>query len=274
MLGSGEVSLILGHRRGTLPGRVVAGFIAGRAQAKDLVWDESCFQNLSVYLPRVEVGGGKVGAVVKKCDAATVVGLLQEKQVRREHLHLIGVQCKGVWEGGELAAKCRACDGQVSPVCDVAVTPESASAVAVEPEPDPRDAAIAYLESLPADTRWAFWQEEFARCIRCYACRAVCPLCYCESCITDKHRPQWISPAIDEKGNTSWNLIRAFHLAGRCTGCDECARVCPADIRLDLLNRKLALEIEQRFGHRPGTDVDAAPPLAEFRDEDSEEFIL
>ena len=274
LLSSGKVSLILGYRRGTLPGQTVAGFVARREEADDLIWDERCFQNLSVYLPRIEEGGGKVGAIVKQCDAATVVGLLQEKQVRREDLHLIGVQCSGVWEEGNLAAKCRTCDGQVSPVCDVAVTPESASGVAVEPEPDPRDAAIAYLESLPAETRWDFWQEEFARCIRCYACRAVCPLCYCESCITDKHRPQWISPAIDETGNTAWNLIRAFHLAGRCTGCDECARVCPADIRLDLLNRKLALEVEQRFGHRAGTDVDAVPPLTEFRDDDSEEFIL
>lgn len=274
LLDDGTVSLVLGYRRGTMPGQAVAGFITGSEDAKELIWDERCFQNLSVYLPRFESGGGKVGVVVKKCDASTVVGLLQEKQLRRDDLHLIGVQCSGMWDGGELATKCRTCDGQVSALCDVALKPDSVTEVAIDHEPDPRDAAIAYLESLPAETRWEFWQQEFARCIRCYACRAVCPLCYCESCITDKHRPQWITPAIDEKGNTAWNLIRAFHLAGRCTGCDECARVCPADIRLELLNRRLSLEIERRFGHRAGTDIDAAPPLTEFRDEDSEEFIL
>jgi ferredoxin len=162
----------------------------------------------------------------------------------------------------------------VPQLCDVAVTPEGTRETSVPAESDPRDAAIAYLEALPADARWNFWQEEFGRCIRCYACRAVCPLCYCESCITEKHRPQWITPAIDETGNTAWNLVRAFHLAGRCTGCDECARVCPADIRLDLLNHKLAQVIEKRFGYQVGTDPDAAPPLTEFRDDDSEEFIL
>ena len=92
--------------------------------------------------------------------------------------------------------------------------------------------------------------------------------------IADKSRPQWISPAIEEQGNTAWNLIRAFHLAGRCTGCDECARVCPADIRLDLINRKLAQVVEQRFDYRPGIDPKAPPALTEFRDDDDDEFVL
>ena len=274
LLREGKVSVVLGHRSGTLPGQVVPGFITRSEEAENLIWNSHCFHNLSVYLPRLDAGEGKVGAVVKKCDAATVVGLLQEKQLSRDELHLIGVQCAGVWEGDRLAAKCHTCDGQVSPLCDVAVTPEGTQETSVPAESDPRDAAIAYLETLPPETRWSFWQEEFGRCIRCYACRAVCPLCYCESCITEKHRPQWISPAIDETGNTAWNLVRAFHLAGRCTGCDECARVCPADIRLDLLNRKLVQAVEERFGYQAGTDPDAAPPLTEFRDEDSEEFIL
>ena len=79
---------------------------------------------------------------------------------------------------------------------------------------------------------------------------------------------------IDERGNTAWNVIRAFHLAGRCTGCDECSRVCPADIRLDLLNRKLALEVERQYGYRSGVDPEATPVMAEFRMEDAGEFIL
>jgi coenzyme F420-reducing hydrogenase delta subunit/ferredoxin len=268
-----ETSIVLGYRRGTLPDQVVPGFITD-GQTDELVWDPRCFHNLSVYLPRLRQGVGKVAAVVKKCDAATVVGLLQEKQQRREDMHLIGVQCRGVWENGKLADKCHTCDGEVSPLCDVAITPEGTTESTVPVEADPRDSAIAYLESLPAETRWGFWREEFERCVRCYACRAACPLCYCESCIVEKSRPQWISPGIDETGNTAWNLVRAFHLAGRCTGCDECARVCPADIRLDLINRKLAQVVQQRFGYEAGQDPAVAPPLTEFRDEDAQEFIL
>jgi coenzyme F420-reducing hydrogenase delta subunit/ferredoxin len=274
LLGEGTASVLLGYRRGTLPGEAVPGFITQREEAADLIWDSSCYHNLSVYLPKLDENGGKVAAVVKKCDAATVVGLLQEGQLSRDKLHLVGVQCAGVWDGDRLAAKCHTCDGQVPSLCDVAITSEDTREAIVPAEADPRDAAIAYLESLSPAARWNFWQEEFGRCIRCYACRAACPLCYCESCISEKHRPQWVSPAIDETGNTAWNLIRAFHLAGRCTGCDECTRACPADIRLDLINRKLALVVEERFGYQPGTDLEAAPPLTTFRDDDSEEFIL
>jgi len=269
-----KISLVLGYKRGSLPERAVPGFITRAEETRDLIWDSRCFHNLSVYLPERGERNGKVAAVVKRCDAATVVGLLQERQLSREKLLLIGVQCDGVWEGDRLAAKCRTCDGKVPSVCDVAVTPEGTASTAIPDEPDPRDAAIAYLESLDPATRWSFWQEQFGRCIRCYACRAACPLCYCETCITDKHRPQWISPAIDETGNTAWNVVRAFHLAGRCTGCDECARVCPADIRLDLINRKLARVVEECFDYRAGTDPETVPPLTEFKDDDPEDFVL
>ena len=61
--------------------------------------------------------------------------------------------------------------------------------------------------------------------------------------------------------------------AGRCSGCDECARVCPADIRLDLINRKLALEVEKQYGN-VGLDPEQKAALVDFRMEDSEEFIL
>ena len=78
---------------------------------------------------------------------------------------------------------------------------------------------------------------------------------------------------IDNRGNSVWNIIRAFHLAGRCTGCDECARACPADIRLDLINRKLALEVERQYGAL-GLDAEEKTALVDFREDDSEEFIL
>jgi coenzyme F420-reducing hydrogenase delta subunit/ferredoxin len=274
-----QAAVVIGYTAGSLPGQLVPAFITRPEDATTLAWSERAVNNLAVYLPSAHREWSTVAVVVKRCDTRSVVGLLQENQVPRENVVLIGVSCPGVWDGPQLALKCYACDGEVAPPCDFTVTPAGAQAGAIASNarravaPDPRDAQIAYLESLPAADRWAFWQAEFARCLRCYGCRAVCPMCYCAVCVADKNRPQWIPTSIDAKGNTAWNLTRALHQVGRCGGCDECARVCPADLHLDLLNRRLVKEVEVRFGYRSGEDASVAPPLDTFRPDDPQEFI-
>jgi coenzyme F420-reducing hydrogenase delta subunit/ferredoxin len=273
------ISMVLGYRRGGLPGQMVPAFVARPEDASALEWNAHCHTNLAVYLAGAQRVTGKIATVVKQCDARAVVGLLQEAKIQREDVTIVGVSCAGVAVDGRLALKCYACDGDVAPLCDYAVTAEGVKEGATKSSPkravaaDPRDAQIEYLAKLPSAERWAFWQEQFAACIRCYGCRAVCPLCYCESCITEKNQPQWIPTAIDGPGNTAWNFIRAYHLAGRCAGCDECARVCPSRLRLDLLNRRVAIEMEQRFHYRAGERSDGAPPLAAFQPDDPQEFI-
>jgi len=280
LLAEGKVSVVAGYASGSLPGQMVPAFVTAPEEASRLAWNERCANNLTVYLPELlrKKGTGKVGLVVKSCDARALLGLMRESQLDRADVVLLGVPCTGVWDGGRLALKCYGCSEEVSPLADLTITPEGArqgplasarERVAVS---DPRDAEIAALESLPPEARWDYWQRQFARCLRCYACKAVCPLCYCATCIAEKHRPQWIPAAFDGAGNTAWNIARAMHLAGRCVGCDECARVCPADIRLDLLNRRLALEIESRFGYRADADPSAPPPLTTFRPDDPDEF--
>lgn len=282
LLSEGELSMVIGYAAGSLPGQTVPAFITEPEQVTELIWNERCANNLSVYLPdalKKRKEGGAVGLVVKSCDARGVAGLLRENQIQREDVRLLGVPCRGLWEKDKLALKCYACPQEVSPLVDWTITPEGERegpqdvggerAVA----DDPRDAQVAALQALPNEERWDYWQQQFDRCIRCYACRAVCPLCYCETCIVEKHRPQWIPAAFSGRGNTAWNITRAMHLAGRCTGCDECARVCPADIRLDLLNRRLVEEIGERFGYRVGDDPEAQPPLTTFRPDDPDEFM-
>ncbi len=279
LLSEGQASVVIGYTAGSLPGQMVPAFVTGPEQAGTLGWSERCFNDLAVYLPSARRQWGKVAVVVEQCDARAAVGLLQENQVARDNLTLIGVSCPGVWNDGQLAAKCYPCDGEVSSLCDWTVTPLGAQKGAVasgakrEVAADPRDALVAHLERLPAQDRWAYWQGQFDRCLRCYGCRAACPLCYCSVCVADKNQPQWIPARIDAKGNMAWNITRAFHLVGRCGGCDECARVCPADVRLDLLNHRLSMEVETRFGYRSGQDPGASPPLATFRPDDPQAFI-
>ena len=217
--------------------------------------------------------------MVKSCDAKALLGFLRENQFKREDVLLLGIPCAGLWENGQLALKCYGCREEVSPLSDWTITPQGAQKGAAtsgaerKVVADPRDQQIAFVESLSSEERWNYWQRQFDRCLRCYACRAVCPLCYCSICISDKHRPQWISTSFDGKGNTAWNIARAMHLAGRCIGCDECARVCPAGIRLDLLNRRLAREIETRFDYRSDQDPSISPALTTFRPDDPDEFL-
>lgn len=280
LLSEGEVSLIVGYSPGTLPGQMVPAFVTRPEEASSLAWGEGCVHNLAVYLPKGLRGRkGKVGVVVKSCDARTLTGLFRENQLKKEGVVLLGIPCRGVWVDGRLTPKCYSCPEEVSPACDWTITPEGAKkgAAPLGSErliaPDPRDAEIAFLESLPSERRWNFWQRQFDLCLRCYACQAVCPLCYCGTCIYERHRPQWISTSIGGEGNTAWNIARAMHLAGRCIGCDECARACPAGIRLDLLNRRVAQEIESRFHYRGDTDAATPPPLTTFRPDDRDDFL-
>jgi ferredoxin len=119
----------------------------------------------------------------------------------------------------------------------------------------------------------AFWREELSRCVKCYACRQACPLCYCNRCICEKNRPQCISTSSTLKGNFAFHIARAFHQAGRCVGCDECSRACPAGINLRLLNLSLAKVAEEKFSYRSGVDPDAEPLIGCYSENDKETFI-
>ncbi len=167
--------------------------------------------------------------------------LEKESQIDRSQIIVIGLACDGV--GQPRLAKCESCDVHTPRRADIvigkAAMADGAATVAG------RYADIeAFLKKTPAE-RMAYWKAELSRCIKCYACRQVCPMCYCRQCIVDKNRPVSISPSATLKGNFAWHITRAFHLAGRCVGCDECTRACPAGIDLRLLNLSLAKAAEE-----------------------------
>lgn len=273
LLENKEVGVVVGYAKGSLGETTTPTFITKPEDADNLVFNERCVNNLSVYLTnKLVTKFGKVGIVAKGCDVKSIVGLIQENQVKREDVVIIGVVCNGVSVNGRLEAKCHACTVRVPHLYDHLIGDAKAIQQPVAAA-DPRDEEIARLERLTPLQRWNYWMAQFERCIRCYACRAVCPLCYCDPCITDKSRPQWIPTSAHPQGNLAWNIVRAMHLAGRCIGCDECARVCPVKIRLDLINRKLATTVKEAFGYEPGFDLTVSPPLTTFRPDDKGEFI-
>ena len=131
---------------------------------------------------------------------------------------------------------------------------------------------VARLEAMTPDERFAFWQNELSRCIRCNACRDACPACTCEKCVFDNPNSgvENKSPA-NEFEEKLFHIIRAYHVAGRCTDCGECSRVCPQNIPLHLLNRKFIKDMNDFYGdYQAGEEVGSRAPLVNYTTEDLE----
>jgi ferredoxin len=246
-------------------------FIYDPADVERLVWNDACVHNLVTYLhdkkkpQRRGEGPPRVAVVVKPCDSRAVNVLLAEQQVGREQVYVIGVACEGMDEpGGGRQERCLRCADRVPVIYDVLIgTPPIV-------DPPPEDYVdLAAVEALPPNERLAFWLRQFDRCIRCYACRQVCPGCYCTTCMFERDDGLWIDAGIELGQKHMFHLGRALHLAGRCVECNECERVCPMDLPLSLLNRMLTREVEALFDHRAGREEALSPLLFELGEEGS-----
>lgn len=282
ILSEGSVTAVVGYAAARRRGSAQPVVITDADRAEELIFSAACVNNLAVYLTKAKKEipkTGRIGVVVKGCDLKALVGLVGESQLKREDLYLIGVPCAGVLAstaqpageltGDTIAPKCRECDNHLPQGCDFVpdlrpVTLELAGKYSAE---------IARLEAMTPAERWAYWKEQFKKCIKCYACRQVCPFCFCEQCLCDRNKPQMVETTPRPAGNTAWHIVRAMHLAGRCAGCAECERVCPMDIPLNLLNRKMAKELKELYDYEAGFEVREKGPLATYDEQDDQSFI-
>ena len=283
ILSEGEVATIIGYAAARRKGSAQPIVINSGDDAAKLIFSASCVNNLSVYLTKAKKDipkKGKIGIVVKGCDLKALVGLIGESQLKREELYIIGVPCAGVLAATvqpateltteTIAPKCRECNAQLPLGCDYIPNVQLPTSPPLEGK---YAAEIARLEALTPGERWTYWKEQFAKCIKCYACRQVCPFCFCEQCLCDRNKPQMVETTPRPAGNTAWHIVRAMHLAGRCAGCAECERVCPMDIPLNLLNRKMAKELKELYDYEAGFEVNEQGPLAMFTEKDDQSFI-
>ncbi|MEE8574087.1 MAG: 4Fe-4S binding protein [Thermodesulfobacteriota bacterium] len=288
LLESGEVKVVIGYGWNNRKTYSTPVFITDPADVGKLIFNALCVNNLSIYLTRKYKdiqAMGRPAIVAKGCDIKNIVVCISEGQVKRENVHIIGVTCTGVVYKQELLqgdadltdaimpTKCHNCDVRNPHVTDTVIGSKVDFTPPEEPTGIVFDKIREFDKKTPAE-RWEFWMDHFKRCIKCYACRQSCSLCYCERCITEKNMPQWIETSAHARGNLSWNLIRAQHLTGRCTFCGECERSCPVNIPLNLVNQKMALVVKEGFGYRSGYDPEEHPPMIVFEpDEDKEDFI-
>lgn len=282
ILADGTVSVVIGYAAARRKGSTQPIIISDPGDAAKLIFTPACVNNLALYLTKAKKEipkTGKVAIVAKGCDLKALTGLMGESQLKRENLYIIGIPCAGVLASlihpsaelteETLAPKCTECDAHIPVGCDFV---PSQTPVLTERERK-YDLEIARLEALTPAERWAYWKEQFAKCIKCYACRQVCPFCFCEQCLCDRNKPQMVDTTPRPAGNTAWHIVRAMHLAGRCAGCGECERVCPMDIPLNLLNRKMAKELKELYDYEAGTVVLEKGPLTTFSDKDDQSFI-
>ncbi len=274
-----QVQCVIGYEMGSR-GQVRPAFIYDVNDVDRLVWNQGCTHNLTTYLrdkqrpTRKGEPPPRVAIVVKPCDSRALNVLLAESQIERERVYVIGVTCDGILNGAGFAGqspisnplkreilqsptqdRCLRCSERVPVIYDVLIG---------EPPPvDIKDdfADIARLEAMPPAERVAFWLKQYDRCIRCYACRQVCPGCYCNVCMFERDDSQWVGIATGVKEKEFFHLGRAYHLAARCVECNECERVCPMELPLSLLNRKLAKEVRELFHFRAGVEPVKAPLL-------------
>ena len=305
LLTNGTVNCVLGWGAGEFGYDVTPTVFKNADEIeKGFVLNDFCGANFSKYLvSKTQKLDGKILVFLKPCDTYSFNQLLTEHRFDREKVYAVGIPCDGMVDIAKikaisddgissvssdadniivttlysdepvtvkatdvLAERCVNCKSKKHVAYDELLSDEG------ETVESARFDEVARIEAMTPDERFAFWQNELSKCIRCNACRDACPACTCEKCVFDNPNSgvENKSPAnsFEEK---MFHIIRAFHVAGRCTDCGECSRVCPQNIPLHLLNRKFIKDINEFYGeYQAGAEVGSRAPLVDYTTEDLE----
>lgn len=304
LLEQGKVDWVAGFAPGSLKFTTTPLITGDKNAVKRLVISPFIVNNLSNFL--IELSG-RVAIVAKGCDSRSIVSLIQDNKVRREDVVILGVPCSGIIDlskverltgrerdeiaeisrkdntvtikadGGKkevpvarvLFDNCLGCELPTPREYDILLG-EATSPIG---EPAAAQEALVRLKDMPPEERWRFWQQEFERCTRCYACRNICPACFCRRCFTEESEPEWLKPMPRWQDNLMFQVIRNIHVAGRCTDCGECQRACPVNIPLRSLTRDMYDIVDDLFKFKSGMDKEAAPLMTAYEVEEAGDLV-
>ncbi|RLB92322.1 MAG: 4Fe-4S ferredoxin [Deltaproteobacteria bacterium] len=300
LLDKGEVERVIGFAKGTIPMATSPIAIGSKQEIEKLVFNSTCGLNLANFATKQK---GKIAIIAKGCDSRNIVTHIVENQIKRDQIYIIGVPCNGMVDKFKIAAlfkdeitqfeeagdtltvssvsqtqtlskqdvlreNCRLCTHRNPVLYDVLAAELVEEQVLENPFPD-----VDRIEALDSDAKWEHFENLTKNCIRCYACKNACPLCYCPTCFVDEAGPQWVGKGQNKTDVDTFHFLRAFHCAGRCTDCGACVEACPMGINVRDFTRKLNKDALELFGWEAGLDLTKRPPLDAYSPQDPNDFI-
>ena len=257
LLENKTVQVVIGYEAGPT-GVARPCFISDPEKAGKLIYDDRCVQNLAVYLTKQEVKNhGRAAIVATLPVMRSIMMLISEHQVTPENIFVLGISP----------------EGELLDIADIQVMQRIIEKSDLS-NPAKFKVLISELNKLTPEEKFAYWQKELSKCIKCYACRQACPMCYCIRCTVEVNQPQWIPVQANTHGNMEWHILRAMHLAGRCISCGECGRACPVGIPCHLLTMHLTDQVYNYFKVYAGTSDKMSSVMSTYEPNDKESFII
>lgn len=183
------------------------------------------------------------GILVRGCDERGLNSLFRLNQLEEEKVVAVGIACPM-----DLALACE---------CQKPYPENLAAGEKIE---GPDLQKVQEMDKMDLAQRFDYWADQFLKCVKCYGCRDICPMCFCKECSLE-------CEDLVAKGDLPveipvFHLTRAMHMADRCVDCGLCDEACPSDIPLRLLYKKTAQIMDTEFGFTSGINKNEKSPLS------------
>ncbi len=192
--------------------------------------------------------GEILGVLARGCDERGLNSLFRLNQLEVEKVVIIGIACP---QSLALACECK------KPFPDALSAGEP---IGTEDSIKAGQTTLSDMDGLDLDKRFSFWTDQFSKCVKCYGCRDICPMCFCKECSLECE--DLISKGDLPVDIPVFHLTRAMHMADRCVDCGLCDEACPSDIPLRLLYKKTSQIMNTEFGFTSGINKNERSPLS------------